>query len=48
MVEDHFLEYATFEGVIVYGNYGAGQVIVWDTGSYLPDEGGYLSFGDRE
>ena len=48
MVEDHPLEYATFEGVIAHGNYGAGQVIVWDTGVYSPDEGGQLSFGDRE
>ena len=48
MVEDHPLDYATFEGVIAHGNYGAGQVIVWDTGFYSPDEGGWLSFGDRE
>ena len=47
MVEDHPLEYATFEGVIAHGNYGAGQVIVWDSGIYSPDENGRLSFGDR-
>ena len=47
-VEDHPLEYATFEGVIAHGNYGAGQVIVWDAGIYSPDEDGRLSFGDRE
>jgi bifunctional non-homologous end joining protein LigD len=48
MVEDHPLDYATFEGVIAHGNYGAGQVIVWDAGTYSPDEDGRLSFGDRD
>ena len=48
MVEDHPLDYGSFEGVIARGNYGAGQVVVWDAGIYSPDEGGDLSFGDRE
>ena len=47
MVEDHPLDYATYEGVISHGNYGGGQVIVWDTGTYSPDEDGRLSFGNR-
>ena len=32
--EDHPLDYADFEGVIQAGEYGAGTVIVWDTGDY--------------
>jgi bifunctional non-homologous end joining protein LigD len=35
-VEDHPLDYATFEGVIPPKQYGAGTVIVWDRGIWLP------------
>ncbi len=37
-VEDHPLEYGDFEGVIPDGNYGAGAVIVWDRGRWVPLE----------
>jgi len=42
MTEDHPYDYAGFEGVIPAGNYGAGNVIIWDEGTFEltePDDG---------
>jgi bifunctional non-homologous end joining protein LigD len=45
-VEDHPMDYATFSGTIPEGNYGAGEVRVFDTGDYelLEQEPGKLTF----
>ena len=37
-VEDHPLEYGSFEGVIPQGEYGGGTVMVWDKGTWTPED----------
>ena len=36
MVPDHVLDYIDFEGIIPAGSYGAGPVVVWDSGEFVP------------
>ena len=51
-VEDHPLEYIDFEGIIPQGQYGAGTVRIWDTGTYTlekaePDELKFVLHGTK-
>ena len=36
-VEDHNLDYGDFEGIIPQGQYGAGPVLIWDSGDFQPE-----------
>jgi bifunctional non-homologous end joining protein LigD len=45
--EDHPFDYGAFEGIIPRGSYGAGPSLVWDSGTFSPDEKGGMWFDDR-
>ncbi len=47
MVDDHPLDYAGFEGKIPEGDYGAGDVFIWDQGNCVI-KGGNISSGKLE
>ena len=46
--EDHPIDYDLFEGMIPMGEYGGGPMIIWDRGTYSPDNDGKTAWGNRD
>ena len=44
-VEDHPIEYNKFEGIIPKGEYGGGTVMIWDRGSWQPEDDPHKGLG---
>ena len=47
-VEDHPLDYGDFEGIIPPGTYGAGPVLIWDSGTFQPGGRSCIRAGERK
>ncbi len=48
MVEDHPVSYINFKGTIPKGNYGAGKVIIWDKGNFLPIDKDHQPISEKQ
>lgn len=48
MVEDHPVSYISFKGTIPEGNYGAGNVSIWDNGKFVPVDKNHEPISERQ